>query len=1677
MAASAPPTGLSSEESGILSPMMATTTTEVAHNGPRVWERAWTTQEMRKEAGNWSLAADAGLLQYLQQFSQHIISRTHEIGKDVDDLVHEAKLTGVRVNNVINDFIMLANTQFVENRVFDEDVSQDTSKEEEKKTEKQEKSREQREAELIPRVSNALKLGIDVIDCAFEKLDTKVVDSDSEEEENNGHADPILEAKDPYANRLLPYLIGTPQFMEDDNVGLTDDMSDEGEEEEVSESESEPSLSSSIESDDEEEIKATPKTKQVHSSSSSEESDSESDEELFGQKTEKDNDVSTSESEEENETETIEKSVLPKGPGDFASELAAKIGVNKTHKKDVDAVADDWGENSEQTSNTQSKEKNKPTDDKKHKHEKEKRNASKHNEDDLFGASEGPEDDFLFGKSSGLFSSSKGLFDDDDDKDDEGGLFADVPKSSSKPKKQTSKEKPTSVFDEEEEDEVKEEEQTVVPDSRPRTKSGKVLPKGAVSVFGIPKEPSKTEVSNTHVVKKPTPQPAVAAAPKKSGGLFDDEEEDDDLFNAVATKKTEPDKKEKSSTAKAAPANKKVDLFADDEEEEDLFSTMAAPGRKKTHSTVGLTVEGNEEEQAIKAKKQQEAEQLRKQSTPEKKLPAGAVSMFGKEPNPLLAALKKNKQPDSDEENEAEEDKMSRSSSIHSNNSASVAVSKPAEETVKKSARAGSLFDDDEDDDLFTKKPSTGRDKKNNEPVTKSDKSKAVKDSLFNEADDSDEDFFSTQAKPAENKKPTGGVSLFGGVDVLGVKDKQDSKPTAAVAPPTAATKTVAPVTASVTKKSGSSLFDEDEEDDDFLFSSKPNKSSGDKQNSKKASQNLFEDDDLLFKAGEETSPTVDLFSNKGPLAKPTPKEKEPEKKAAPAKSNAKSTVSDLFGGESEEDDLFSSSSVKTSQATTAVKPTVQTTSGLTESSDTMEVKQQEEEVKKPKKPAGAVSMFGGMDPSALLKKRKPSDAEEDKAPAKEEAKEESRDKRKSEEKVIPEEKKETASTKEPDTSMKDSKPKPPVDLFAGDDEEEDLFAPKPRAGNKKIEGVTTTESNDSPTKEEPPVASPTKSRKPAGAVSMFGGGIDPLAILKKSKKPSEEDAAKEDEPKEKVIPPEVAPKTRTKSDADKLTPAEVAVKTKPSPEVAAKTKPSPADKEDEDLKPKPPVDLFGGEDEDEDDLFGAPKKKSTPPPTAPKSAPMESPKEESEAKSPEPAKFKKPAGAVSMFGGLDPFAGMKKKSIDEKEEAKEPSPPSEEPKSPTINPAVLLPGASHPSLGKALERSESVDFDQPAEAEVLASASKDRPKLNRRRPQSRKARMIAAGSSGISFEDTTPTTPTTPTIPEVPSLSDQLVSESPKKAGSPAENHVASKEGSPKSASRDLFGNDDLIEGPSLPSLKGAVKESSQQDDIFSKDSFSAKNAKDKTTADDLFSTSTTDKFKAGDSLQKSVTAKAGNTSSKKIADDDDLFKAPVKSKSINVSKVLDDDDDLFSSSSIKKKEQTKPDPLLGDAVASSKLESKSGISNDIVDKSSSKKTKPVEVEEDIFADSSLGKKKDSKPKKATYDDDDDLFASKALEDTKKAKPKKAMTSDTKLLNDTTDIFSDIPVVTSKETKKKVTKKATEKKTIFKDDVDDIFADTPVVTPKGKKEVKKKATGGKNANVDADNIFDDPMS
>ena len=55
------------------------------------------------------------MLLFLKEFSQRMVVKTHEIEKQVDTLVSEARATDTRVNNVYNDFLMLSNIQFVEN--------------------------------------------------------------------------------------------------------------------------------------------------------------------------------------------------------------------------------------------------------------------------------------------------------------------------------------------------------------------------------------------------------------------------------------------------------------------------------------------------------------------------------------------------------------------------------------------------------------------------------------------------------------------------------------------------------------------------------------------------------------------------------------------------------------------------------------------------------------------------------------------------------------------------------------------------------------------------------------------------------------------------------------------------------------------------------------------------------------------------------------------------------------------------------------------------------------------------------------------------------------------------------------------------------------------------------------------------------------------------------------------------------------------------------------------------------------------------------------------------------------------------------------------------------------------------------------------------------------------------
>lgn len=257
-----------------------------------------------------------------------------------------------------------------------------------------------------------------------------------------------------------------------------------------------------------------------------------------------------------------------------------------------------------------------------------------------------------------------------------------------------------------------------------------------------------------------------------------------------------------------------------------------------------------------------------------------------------------------------------------------------------------------------------------------------------------------------------------------------------------------------------------------------------------------------------------------------------------------------------------------------------------------------------------------------------------------------------------------------------------------------------------------------------------------------------------------------------------------------------------------------------------------------------------------------------------------------------------------------------------------------------------------------------DRPKLSRRRPQSRKARMLAATSTGISFEDTTPTTPTTPTIPEVPTTEPKPSSKEGSPAGSPvrspAENWVSSSADKSKSPSRDIFGNDDLLEGPSLhPAKPTQGGQTLPKDDLFNKDLFSGKS---QSSSDDLFANSDkkddTDKLFKSSEKSKSLDTKSTGAKNSHSNKEDDLF-SPVP-KADNVSAL--DTDDLFSSSATKKGDKSKSSAT--EKVKPGKSEGeRSSASNDInknnLPKTDNSVKSKLTDEDDIFGDSSLLKKK----------------------------------------------------------------------------------------------------------------------
>ncbi|XP_019903148.2 WASH complex subunit 2 isoform X2 [Esox lucius] len=654
---------------------------QMNHTGKdsQVWERPWTLEEMRQTSANWSLAADSGLFLFLQDFSQRMLSKTHEIEKQLDGLIRDTKATDCCLHTVFNDFLMLSNTQFIENRVYDEEMEEPVPKTEAlKRQPEQEKTREQKEAELIPKVQEAVNYGLRVLDSAFEQLDIKAGNSDSEDEEATDRVEPILEPKDLYVDRPLPYLIGSQLFMEQDDVGLGDLSSEEMSIDSVIDSEEGKEADQSDEDFDQEEGVAgsIKKKSSVLSDEEEEEEDEEGDSDIFGESDKDDDDDRKS-----------------TGPSSFADELAARIKGEPISKTEGDHTS------LSSASKKKTKAKKEPR--------AERPPALEDEGEELFGPPKMEDEDFSpFGGKGGLFSGGRGLFD-----DDEGDLFSDAPQAP-----------------------VAEEKTRDTTHTAESVQPAKKIPIGAVSIFpenslfGLPGEPDSTKARENSSPAKPSK--VQKPAPRKTsvgGGLFDDEEEDDFFTSKILKSNSAGQEKPKQA--------KTVDLFGGDDEDEDgdIFSkSSGAPppleSRKK--------VEVKEEEK----------------KAPQKKMPAGGVSVFGPGTKSLLTEAQKNRLSTSEESEKADE-----------NDPAHSVVKNPARPTEKPKTR--SLFSDDEDSQIF---PAIPKSQSKPEPTTQSKAPLSIFD------DEEEEDLFTSAKKSKPGQAKAGPPQLQKSVSSSLFSDDED---------------------------------------------------------------------------------------------------------------------------------------------------------------------------------------------------------------------------------------------------------------------------------------------------------------------------------------------------------------------------------------------------------------------------------------------------------------------------------------------------------------------------------------------------------------------------------------------------------------------------------------------------------------------------------------------------------------------------------------------------------------------------------------------------------------------------------------------------------------------------------------------------------------------------------------
>jgi WASH complex subunit FAM21 len=72
-------------------------------------------EDIKNSVNTWNLGDDVKLLNYLNGFSASLTDRSKKLINNIEELASDTVEADVRLRNTFNEFLMLANSQFIEN--------------------------------------------------------------------------------------------------------------------------------------------------------------------------------------------------------------------------------------------------------------------------------------------------------------------------------------------------------------------------------------------------------------------------------------------------------------------------------------------------------------------------------------------------------------------------------------------------------------------------------------------------------------------------------------------------------------------------------------------------------------------------------------------------------------------------------------------------------------------------------------------------------------------------------------------------------------------------------------------------------------------------------------------------------------------------------------------------------------------------------------------------------------------------------------------------------------------------------------------------------------------------------------------------------------------------------------------------------------------------------------------------------------------------------------------------------------------------------------------------------------------------------------------------------------------------------------------------------------------------